>query len=238
MNKLFVALFLVVALVVGPVSWADDSDDPAMTQSASTQDVYWQYAHQAYTDLLANFWTGSTKAGHIDYPCGLAGGCMWTGAQAANALYAVWKIADANTAKLRLTAHWNWLKSQHAASDFTTCGAPSEENYASDDTAWDISFMLQAYDVTHDPDALTYAKGALDCARGRWWDTTFGGGYWYDDTKTSKTAYQTILILDELTYYQFSGDTAYLNDAKQDVAWMNTHLLVTQNDDTVWPAGE
>jgi len=192
----------------------------------------------AMNDLLANFWVGTPSGGHINYSCGLKGGCMWEGAQAANVLYSWWKITGSADAATRIAAHWRWMKSEHPnAADFTTCGGPSRENYASDDTGWDIAYFLQAYDVTHDQAALSDAKGALECARGRWWDQTFGGGYWYDDHKTGKGAYQTILILDELTYYQFTGDAAYLKLAKDDEAWMVSHLLIGPNQSTVSPAG-
>ena len=188
-------------------------------------------AKKALDDLSANFWIGTPTGGHFD-------ASSWGGAQAADAFYAWWKITGSTDAANRVAAHWRWLMGKFPASDLIACGAHSAQNYAQDDTAWDVGFMLQAYEVTRDPEALRIAKATLDFARGRWWDTTFGGGYWYDDSKSGKSAYQPILILDEETYYEESGDKAYLKRAMDDEAWVASHLLITPAFNSVSPAGD
>ena len=224
---------LLAGVLASVLGWGGVAAPPAR---AATPDAL-ATARRAIQDLLAHFWVGPAATGHIQYGCPKRGGCMWEGAQVANALYGWWRITGSADAAARIAAHWAWLKAGHPATDFTTCGRPSEENYALDDTAWDISFMLQAAEVTHDPAALADARGALDCARARWWDTEFGGGYHYSDTEPGKGNYQTVLILDELEYHRQSGDAAYLARAKQDEAWVASHLLITPEQSVVAPAG-
>ena len=67
---------------------------PMPTKAALQED-----ARKALTDLLENFWVGTATEGHFTAD-------SWGGAEAADALYAWWKITGSSDAASRIAAHW------------------------------------------------------------------------------------------------------------------------------------
>ncbi len=120
------------------------------------------------------------------------------------------------------------------------------ENYPSswstaefnDDLGWTSLALIRGYQMTNNGTFLSQAQNAFNGGYNQGWDTQYnGGGIWYDNgNKTEKTA----LSNDSLgkaacLIYQTTGDTSYLNKAKQiyDWVWHNlynssTGLVYTQ----------
>ena len=158
-------------------------------------------------------------------------GWLWQFAHASNVVYGYWKITGSSDAALRITAEWQWVLGAYAGSE-QQCGAGTT-NTASDDAAWTTAFLLQAYEVTGDPVALSHAKGLLDCTWARWSDNgtancynaaVVGAGIWYDDTCALKSSYQNVFALDNYWYYQISGDVTYRTRAIDLDAWIASNL--------------
>lgn len=155
---------------------------------------------------------------------------LWTTAQSINVAYSWWRVANSPAALAKLTQQWAWVKNNYSVVQMQQCRTYGTAG-AQDDAAWAAGGLLMLYEATGDAIALSYAQGMLDCAWTRWQDGTLGGGLWYDDTQTAKTAYQAQYALDLLIYYQDTGDATYLTKAEAEEAWLTAALF--RNGQTV-----
>ena len=154
---------------------------------------------------------------------------MWTTSQSINVAYSWWKTSGSPVAYQKLQQQWAWVNATYTVTQMQQCQA-SATAAAQDDAAWTTGGLLMLYEATLDPTALTYAKGMLDCAWTRWADNALGGGLWYDDTKTGKTAYQVQYAVDLIQYYNDTvsagaSDTSYLIKAEQEEVWLTAALF-------------
>ena len=100
-------------------------------------------------------------------------------------------------------------------------GDPLLGNFTSraiDDSEWWALTWLQAYDLTKDKKYLDMAVTIGDYVQG-YWDTTCGGGVWWDAERTYKNAVTTGLYV-RLTaelHNRIPGDTAWLDRSR---GWM------------------
>ena len=191
----------------------------------------------AYANSVKTFWTGTPTGGHIVNlaqsgvygspmwaPLPLVIGDLWQYAQMVNLHYGYWKITGSADAANRITAEWTFVKANWTFGQLTSCGAGNPAA-ASDDAAWIAALYLEAYEVTSDATALTYAKDMLDCAYARWYDAaTLGGGMWYDDSQNAKSSYQAAYAFASEWYYEITANTTYLTQAEAIDTWMAATL--------------
>jgi hypothetical protein len=187
-------------------------------------------AESAVCDLERNFWSGTATNGHFNAGCGLLApyldtpAALWKDAQAYNVLYGWWKLSGDPDAKARLAANWKWVKNALPRSDWQLCGWGTPINFASDDTGWNASMALQAYDVTQDPQALADAEAAVDAAFARWRIDGSGGALWYNDARKVSSLYQATLALDSYRIFGLTGLPRFLLYAMSTYYWITDNL--------------
>jgi predicted alpha-1,6-mannanase (GH76 family) len=106
------------------------------------------------------------------------------------------------------------------------------ENDSDDDTAWWALAWVQAYDLTHDPAYLTMAETDADYIHEDW-DSTCGGGIWWQRNPHSyKNAITNELFL-ELTaslHNSIPADVRYLRWADAEWSWFSQSGLINSSD--------
>jgi alpha-glucosidase len=116
-------------------------------------------------------------------------------------------------------------------SDAGTAGGWTWNEY-NDDLIWGVQAFMRGYEITGDIRYLNQAKYGFNLTYfhaengGNWgWDNMFGGGIWWDKSKTNKNALSnspTIVAACQL--YKATGDVMYLNKAKEIYDWTRSHL--------------
>jgi len=105
------------------------------------------------------------------------------------------------------------------------------ENGSDDDTAWWALAWLQAYQVTRVPAYLSMAETDADYIH-QAWDSTCGGGIWWQrDPRAYKNAISNELFL-ELTAWLHNtirGDTKYLQWAEAEWSWFSQSGLINSS---------
>ena len=108
----------------------------------------------------------------------------------------------------------------------------SFENTSDDDTAWWGLAWLQAYDLTHRSSYLAMAETDANYIHEDW-DSTCGGGVWWQrDPRSYKNAITNELFL-ELTAWlhdTIHGDTKYLAWAKAEWSWFDHSGMINKKN--------
>jgi hypothetical protein len=151
---------------------------------------------------------------------GLIGNTWW---QAAVALSTVETYAQ-TTGDTSYDAAFQEAFNLNAAGNF--------ENSSDDDTAWWGLAWLQAYEVTHDRSYLAMAQTDADYIH-QAWDSTCGGGLWWQrNPRSYKNAITNELFL-QLTAWLHNtirGDTRYLAWAKAEWSWFDHSGMINKQN--------
>jgi uncharacterized protein YyaL (SSP411 family) len=106
------------------------------------------------------------------------------------------------------------------------------ENTSDDDTAWWALAWLQAYELTHKPSYLHMAETDANYIH-QDWDSTCGGGVWWQrNPRSYKNAITNELFL-ELTAWlhnDIRGDTKYLAWAKSEWSWFDHSGMINKDN--------
>jgi hypothetical protein len=151
---------------------------------------------------------------------GLIGSSWWQAAVALSALES-YAQTTGDTSVDRAIAHTFALQS-----------AGNFENGSDDDTAWWGLTWLQAYELTRQPSYLSMAETDADYIH-KAWDSTCGGGVWWQrDPRSYKNAITNELFL-ELTAWLHNaipGDTKYLSWAEDEWSWFARSGLINNSN--------
>ena len=196
--------------------------------------------YRGLEDMFVHFWTGSKTEGNvIPTWTGVVGetlvdprGGIWHAGTFLDLLYSRYKLQPSEENLAPIRAEWNYIRNKFADNELTSCGASSKQNFASDDTGWNAHTYIQFYELLGEPRALTLAKAAAKCGFDRWGDTALGGGLWYDDSRNTKSLYQTGLVNDAYRLYQITQDPMYISYVRFAVNGINATLR--RDDGLYW----
>jgi predicted alpha-1,6-mannanase (GH76 family) len=100
-----------------------------------------------------------------------------------------------------------------------------------DDEGWWALAWIKAYDVTRDPRYLTMAKTIFKDMTGGW-DSTYGGGIWWNKDRNYKNAIanELFLAIAAKLHLRTPGDKSYLNWAQKEWNWFkNSDMINAQH---------
>jgi uncharacterized protein YyaL (SSP411 family) len=124
-----------------------------------------------------------------------------------------------------------------AAASLDGSGA-SGTKYVDDNSLTGIAF-LEAYDVASGATQANYLSAAEACAT--WlinsgqWDSTFGGGFWWNTDKTVKPTQSNAVALQLFCrLYQLTGQTTYHDWAVQVNTWLNSTMYDSATGLYIW----
>jgi hypothetical protein len=185
-------------------------------------------AASAVNDLTGHYWTGSATSGYITPTFGglpsTAPGVIWERGTFLFDMENLWEANQDPVLQQRIQADWNFLKQAMTYNGLTIPGVGSYIP-AEDDSGWDVWYYLKIYNATNDAYALECAEALADNAFNRWYDSALGGGMWYDDSKTSKAAYQACNTLGYLKIWEITRQQKYLDHALLCYTWMEKRML-------------
>jgi uncharacterized protein YyaL (SSP411 family) len=110
--------------------------------------------------------------------------------------------------------------------------------YVDDNSLTGVAY-LAAYDVTTGTTKTNYLNAAKGCAG--WlmysgqWDSTFGGGFWWNTAKTVKPTQSNGLALQLFSrLYKITGQSIYHDWAVQINSWLNAKMYSSTNGLYIW----
>jgi uncharacterized protein YyaL (SSP411 family) len=114
----------------------------------------------------------------------------------------------------------------------------SGAKFVDDDSLTGMAY-LAAYDVTTGTTQTNYLNAAEACAtwlmKNGLWDSTFGGGFWWNTEKTVKPTQSNALALQLFArLYKITGQSQYKDWAVQINTWLNAKMYSSTNGLYIW----
>jgi uncharacterized protein YyaL (SSP411 family) len=114
----------------------------------------------------------------------------------------------------------------------------SGTKYVDDNSLTGVAY-LDAYDVSTGISKDNYLTAAKSCAnwviKSGLWDTTFGGGFWWNTDKPNKPTQSNALALQLfLRLYKITGDAVYHDWAVMVNTWLNTKMYDSSKGLYIW----
>jgi predicted alpha-1,6-mannanase (GH76 family) len=150
---------------------------------------------------------------------GLIGNSWWQSAVAVSTVEAYQQATGDTSDSYAITNAFNDNKSGNF-----------EDSYM-DDTGWWGVAWLTAYNMTGDSQYLQMAETDANYIH-QYWDSTCGGGVWWNTSETYKNAIPNELFL-ELTaglHNAISGDTTYLSWANAEWSWFSGSGMINSSN--------
>lgn len=215
----------------------------AMTAQGGTGSSYWTNAQAVHNCVVGNFLT-TYKSYRIELNSSTA--YEW---------YCVSQIyADAAMAAYGDARYVPYLTNTYAwMNNLWDAGSPNGGYFASaningsgagggkyvDDNSLAGNVYLDCYAITSGATKTNFLNSAKACANwlmyGGQWDTTFGGGFWWDLTKQNKPTQSNGLAMQLfLRLYQITGQTYYRDWANSIKGWLEAQMYNSQDGLYVW----
>jgi predicted alpha-1,6-mannanase (GH76 family) len=150
---------------------------------------------------------------------GLIGNSWWQGAVALSTLETYQQATGDTSYSYAISGAFN----ANESGDF-------EDSYMDDTGWWGLAWM-QAYDLTGDSQYLQMAETDANYIH-QYWDSTCGGGVWWNTSETYKNAIPNEIFL-ELTaglHNRIPGDTTYLSWANAEWSWFQGSGMINSSD--------
>jgi len=119
----------------------------------------------------------------------------------------------------------DYWASRTAIPGFTAyCSGPDGNDKYYDDNAWMVLGFLEAYQETHDPKFLNWAKETQHFVLSGWDDRLGGGIYWHVKHQSKNTCVNAPAAVSALRLYELTGDRDQLDWALKIRKWVNATL--------------
>lgn len=210
--------------------------------AAPTNSIYWAKAQQTHTFVLDNLSAGSAyrinPATNTVYEWYAVSQIYADAAmvQAGDARY----LAPMNDAFAWMTNLWdetNPIGGYFSAGTIQGTGKGGGKYV--DDNALTGNVYLDCYQASTDAKRSNYLNAAV--ATAQWliasgqWDKTYGGGFWWSDSKTVKPTQSNGLALQLfLRLYALTGKTAYRDWANSVDGWLETQMYDASDGLYLW----
>ncbi len=147
---------------------------------------------------------------------------FWTGAEEIEMLEDAYDRSNSSTYKSMITALIN---------DFVSVnGSLWTGNSFNDDILWATIACERAYQITGNSTFKSLAKSNFDAVYARGYDTTLGGGIWWNTSKTCKNACDNgPAIISACYLYTLYNDSSYLTKAQSIYAWERSTLFIASS---------
>ncbi|MDB4923367.1 glycoside hydrolase family 76 protein [Mucilaginibacter sp.] len=114
----------------------------------------------------------------------------------------------------------------------------SGTKYIDDNSLTGVAY-LDAYEISTNANKAKYLTAAENCAnwliKSGLWDTTFGGGFWWNTDKTNKPTQSNGLALQLfLRLYKITGQSVYHDWAVSVNSWLNTKMYDSSKGLYIW----
>jgi rhamnogalacturonyl hydrolase YesR len=214
-----------------------------LQEAAGTNSVYWRKAEETHNFVVANLLTssnsyriapGSTNA--YEWYCVSQVYADAAMAPAGGARYAAYM----NNAYVWMDHFWDGNNTVGGYfSAVNTDGTGKGGGKYVDDNSLTGNVYLDCYNVSSGATRTNYLNSAMDTAN--WlmfsgqWDNTYGGGFWWSDSKTVKPTQSNGLALQLfLRLYQLTGKTYYRDWANSVRTWLEREMYDTSDGLYLW----